>query len=133
MKEGRIISWNADKKQIELEILSSSASQSTYPGTLNACCFVHHWGAACVRHLGPYIISSASFLTSFCPHSFLKKSSTGCARRPCSDLAARLCVAPDLYTGGNESPEHFLKLRQHIWMNVLRHTVLLDSHLTFGV
>ncbi|OXB77031.1 UNVERIFIED_CONTAM: hypothetical protein H355_014853 [Colinus virginianus] len=26
-KEGRIISWNADKKQIELEILSSSASQ----------------------------------------------------------------------------------------------------------
>ncbi|XP_026716852.1 coilin [Athene cunicularia] len=27
-KEGKIISWNADKKQIELEILSSSAGQS---------------------------------------------------------------------------------------------------------
>lgn len=39
-------------------------------------------------------------------------------------------MAPDLYTGGNESSsEHFLKFRQHILMNVLRHVVLLDNHL----
>ncbi|XP_067164475.1 coilin isoform X2 [Apteryx mantelli] len=39
-KEGKIISWNADKKQIELEILSSPAGKYTYLRMLTASC---HW------------------------------------------------------------------------------------------